>query len=62
MGGGLGENGCMYIMPESLRCSPETVTALLTGYSPIQNRNFKVKTSKQQQNELIYKKKQTHRE
>ena len=33
-------------MPESLRYSPETVTPLLTGYTPIQNKNFKVKTNK----------------
>ena len=30
-------------MPESLRYSPETVTPLLTGYTPIQNKKFKVK-------------------
>ena len=31
-----GENGYMY-MAESLHCSPETITTLLTGYTPIQN-------------------------
>ena len=28
-------------MAESLCCSPETTTALLTGYTPIQNKKFK---------------------
>ena len=28
-------------MAESLRCSPETLTALLTGYTSIQNKKFK---------------------
>ena len=28
-------------MIESLRCSPETVTTLLSGYTPIQNKKFK---------------------
>ena len=27
-------------MAESLQCSPETVTALLIGYTPIQNKFF----------------------
>ena len=27
-------------MAESLRCSPDTITALLTGYTPIQNKKF----------------------
>ena len=27
---------------ESLRCSPETTTTLLTGYTPTQNKNSKV--------------------
>ena len=36
--GSLGENGYIYIrMAESLRCSPETITALFIGYTPIQN-------------------------
>jgi len=30
-------------MAESLRCSPETTTTLLTGYTPIQNKKYKVK-------------------
>ena len=29
-------------MAESLRCSPETTTTLLTGYTLIQNKKFKV--------------------
>ena len=28
---------CVYIMAESLCCPPETITVLLTGYTPIQN-------------------------
>ena len=28
-------------MPESLHCSPETVTTLLIGHTPIQNKKFK---------------------
>ena len=31
-----GENGYMY-KAESLHCSPETITTLLIGYTPIQN-------------------------
>ena len=31
-------------MAESLRCSPETITTLLTGWTPIQNKKFKRKT------------------
>ena len=27
-------------MAESLLCSPETITTLLTGYTPIQNKKF----------------------
>ena len=30
-------------MAESLHCSPETVTILLIGYTPIQNKKFKLK-------------------
>ena len=33
-------NTCI-CMAESLPCSPETVTTLLIGYSPIQNTKFK---------------------
>ena len=36
-------NTCSICMAESLRCSPETTTTLLTGYTPIQNKKFKVK-------------------
>ena len=28
-------------MAESLRCSPETITTLLIGYTPIQNKKVK---------------------
>ena len=47
-------------MPESLRYSPETTTTLLTGYTPIQNKNFKVKTTTNNKTNLFTK--QTHRE
>ena len=30
-------------MAESLHCSPESITTLLTGYTPIQNKKFKIK-------------------
>ena len=41
-GGGLGENGHMYIyMAESLRYSPKTITTLLITYIPIQNKSLK---------------------
>ena len=29
-------------MAESLHCPPKTITALLTGYTPTQNKQFKV--------------------
>ena len=28
-------------MAESLRCAPETITTLLIGYTPIQNKSLK---------------------
>ena len=30
-------------MAESLHCSPETITTLLIGYTPTQNKKFKKK-------------------
>ena len=36
----LGENATFTCVAESLRYSPETITTLLTGYTPIQNKNF----------------------
>ena len=33
-------------MAESLSCSPETITTLLIGYTPIQNKKFKRKKKK----------------
>ena len=33
-------------MAESLHCSPETITTLLTGYTPIQNKKFKKKKAR----------------
>ena len=33
---------CIF-MADSLRCSPETITTLSTGYTPRQNKKFKIK-------------------
>ena len=42
MGEKSGENGHMYIrMAESLHCPPETITALLIGYTPVKNKNVR---------------------
>ena len=38
MKGGLGEMDICICMAESLPCSPETITILLIGYSPIQSK------------------------
>ena len=36
--------GCICIcIAESLHCSPETITTLLIGYTPTQNKKFKIK-------------------
>ena len=44
MGRSLGENGDTCIcMAEPLCCPPETITALLIGYIPIQNKKVKFK-------------------
>ena len=40
---GLGESGYMDRVAESLRRPPQTITALLTGYTPIPNKKFKKK-------------------
>ena len=34
-------------MAESLCCSPETLTTLLNGYTPIENKKFKKKNLKE---------------
>ena len=44
--GVLGKMDTCICMAESLHCSPETITTLLTGYTLIQNKKFKVKTNK----------------
>ena len=36
-------------MAESLSCSPETITTLLIGYTPIQNKKFKRRKKKKTQ-------------
>ena len=38
--GSLRENGYSMCMAESLCCPPETITTLLIGYTPIQNKKF----------------------
>ena len=38
--GVLRENGFMYMMAESHCCSTKTITTLLIGYTPIQNKKF----------------------
>ena len=44
--GSLGENRYMYMYDwVSLHCSPKTITTLLVGYIPIQNKKFKKKNS-----------------
>ena len=40
MGVGLGRIHAYIHMAESLCCSPETITALLISYTPIQNKKF----------------------
>ena len=40
MGAGLVENGSCICLTESFRPSPETVTVLLTSYTPIQDKFF----------------------
>ena len=38
--GSLGRMDIHICMAEFLLCSPETITTLLTGYTPIQNKKF----------------------
>ena len=45
VGGESGGEGIHMDMPESLHCSPETVTTLLIGYTSIQNKKFNKKKS-----------------
>ena len=42
MGGGPGKNGYIYILWLGAFTVHETITTLLTGYTPIQNKKFKV--------------------
>ena len=49
--GSLGENGYKYIYGEYLRCPPATITTLLIGYTPIQNKKSKLK-KKEKENQL----------
>ena len=44
----LGENGYMYMMAESLCCSPEATSILLIGCTPIWNKMFKVRGKKKE--------------
>ena len=51
--GSLGENGYMDIyMAESFHCSPEVITALLIGYTSMENKKFKLKKNKSGFNSL----------
>ena len=43
---GLMENASCICMAESLCCSPEIITTLLTGYAPLQDKKFKRKKKK----------------
>ena len=51
-----GRDTCV-CMAESLCCSPETTPVLLIGYTPIQNKNFKVKPTKITNEPVIIKNK-----
>ena len=31
----------VHVMTESLCCAPETITTVITGYTPVQNKKFK---------------------
>ena len=42
MGGDLGKMHASIRMAESLHCPPETVTTLLTGYAPTQNKKLEI--------------------
>ena len=54
MGGGFGGEWMhVYGMSEFLCCSPETTTTLLIGYTPIQNKKFKVFKKQQQQQKVV---------
>ena len=44
--------GACICMAESFCCSHETTTTLLVGYTPIQNKNFKVKKIYRECNDL----------
>ena len=46
--GSLGRMDTCICMAESLHWSPETITTLLTGYTPIQNKKFKRKKGKRE--------------
>jgi len=41
-------------MAESLHCLPETITTLLMGYTPIQNKKLKKKTKTFQAQEKVF--------
>ena len=46
MGGGLGRMDTYTCTAESLHCSPETVTTLLIGYTPIKIKSLKFEKKK----------------
>ena len=49
-------------MAESLPCSPVTIMTLLIGYTPIQNKKFKIKLKKKKKFKKKIKKKKRERE
>ena len=52
--GGLGRMGTCECMAESLCCPFETITTLLIGYAPIQNKKFKKKINKTRRKKGIF--------
>ena len=49
--------GTCICMAESFDCLPETITMLLTGYTPIQNKKFikKKKKENQESKQVVYR-------
>ena len=45
-------------MAESLCCSPETITTLLIGYTPVQNKKCKLKKKKKKKRQSLEQKSQ----
>ena len=43
----------MYGMAESLHCSSETITTLLIGHAPVQNKKFKTSKKKKKNQHVV---------